>query len=866
MLLGWFADPNTKEEVQGDLLEMYAYWVKTGGLSKAKWRYILSVVRLLRPFAKQKRSQEYSKTYLFSLDMIHNYFKIALRNLVKNKVYSAINIGGLAAGMAIAMLIGLWIYDEFSYDKYHQNYGRIAKVMQVVTFEGKKYHGEHMPAPLGSELRTNFADDFKYVVMSSFTSEHILSYGDKKFTKKGNYLSPEAPEMFSLKMLAGTRAGLKDPSSIMLSQSVASVLFGQENPVDKIVRLDNSMNLKVTGVYEDLPYNTEFRDLTFIAPWDLYVSKQDWVKIAIDNSEWENNSWQILAQVSSDADFDKVSKKIKGLKLKHSPSSAFLKPEIFLHPMEKWHLYSGWDSSGNFDGRIQYVWLFGIIGVFVLFLASINFMNLSTARSEKRAKEVGIRKAVGSMRGQLVNQFLSESLLVVAIAFVLSIALVVFLLPIFNDLADKKMSFLWLNPLFWLAGVSFCLITGIISGSYPAIYLSSFQPVKVLKGIFSVGRFAAVPRKVLVVLQFTVSVTLIIGTTIVYRQIQHAKERPIGYDRNGLITVNINTPELYNQYNVLRRSLLETGAIVDMSTSSGPPTSTNSNNTGFEWEGKDPNFKDNFGTIAVSHDFGKTVGWQFADGRDLSREFSTDSAGMVINEAAIKYMGFKKPSDMIGKYMKWRDKKYTVVGVIKDMLMDSPFEPVRPTVFMLDYGWANVIDIKLNPALPARESLDKVSAVFRKLNPGSPFDFQFSDQQYAAKFATEERIVKLASVFAVLAIMISCLGLFGLASFTAEQRTKEIGIRKVLGASIPNLWALLSKDFVFLVIVSCLVSIPIAWYFLNGWLQKYQYRTEISWWIFAASAGGALIITLLTVSYQAIRAALLDPVKSLKTE
>jgi len=865
-LLFWLGDPNTSEEVQGDLLEMYDYWSKTLGKDKARWRYIFSVIKLLRPFAKEKRSEDYSKTYLFSHDMIRNYFKIAFRNLVKNKGYSAINIGGLAAGMAIAMIIGLWIHDEFSYDKYHQNYSRIAKVMQVVTFEGKKYHGEYMPAPLGSELREKYASDFKYVVMSSFNSEHILSYGENKVTKKGNYLSPEAPDMFSLKMLAGTRAGLKDPSSIMLSQSVANLLFGEESAVNKIVKLDNAMDLKVTGVYEDLPYNTEFRDLTFIAPWELYVSRQGWVKRAIDNAEWDNNSWQILAQVNPNADFDNVSNKIRDIKLKHAPGAAFLKPEIFLHPMQKWHLYSGWDSSGNFDGRIQYVWLFGIIGVFVLLLASINFMNLSTARSEKRAKEVGIRKAVGSMRGQLIYQFLSESLIVVAMAFVISIALVVALLPVFNELADKRMSFLWANPLFWIVGIAFCLTTGVVSGSYPALYLSSFQPVKVLKGTFSVGRFAAVPRKVLVVMQFTVSVTLIIGTTIVYRQIEHAKNRPIGYDRSGLITVNINTPELYNQYNVLRRSLKETGAVVEMSTSSTLPTQTNSRNAGFQWEGKDPNFKDNFGTIGVSHDFGKTVGWQFVDGRDFSRDFSTDSSGMVMNEAAIKYMGLKKPSDMIGKYMKWRDKTYTVTGVIKDMLMDSPFEPVLPTVFMVDYGWANVIDIKLNPGLPARQSLDKVEGVFKKLNPGSPFDFKFSDQQYATKFATEERIVKLASVFAVLAIMISCLGLFGLASFTAEQRTKEIGIRKVLGASIPDLWALLSKDFVILVVISCVVSAPIAYYYLSGWLEKYTYRTEISWWIFVISAAGAMGITLLTVSCQAIRAALMDPVKSLKTE
>ncbi|SKB79609.1 ABC transporter permease [Dyadobacter psychrophilus] len=865
-LLARFADPNTSEEVQGDLLEMYQHWVVSVGERDAKFRYIRNVIKLMRPFARNKKAQEYSKTNSTSPAMIRNYLKIAIRNLTKNKGYSAINIGGLATGMAVAMMIGLWIYDEFSFNKYHQNYNRIAKVMQTVEVEGTTYHGEYMPAPLGNELRTVFADDFKYVVMSSFSGDHIVAHGDKKFTKKGIYMSPEAPEMFSLKMLRGTRAGLHDPYSIMLSEGVATVLFGTENPIGKIVKLNNSMNLKVTGVYENLPYNTEFRDMTFIAPWDLYVSTQDWVKTALDNAEWDNNSWQILAQINPKSDFESISRKIRDIKLKHSPKTAYLKPAVYLQPMAKWHLYTGWDSSGNLNARIQYVWLFGIIGIFVLLLAAINFMNLSTARSEKRAKEVGIRKAIGSMRGQLVGQFLSESLLVVACAFLLSILLVVALLPSFNSLADKQIAFIWDNPMFWLAGILFCLITGIISGSYPALYLSSFQPVKVLKGTFSLGRYSAVPRKVLVVLQFTVSVTLIIGTIIVYRQIQHAKNRPIGFDRNGLITVNINTPELYNQYNVLRSSLHETGAIVEMSTSSAAPTQSNSNNGGFEWEGKDPNFKENFTTIGVTHDYGKTVGWQFIDGRDFSRTFSTDSSGMVLNEACLKYMSFKKPSDIIGKTVKWNGKPFTVVGVIKDMLMESPFELVRPAVFMVNYGWANVINIKLNPSLSAHESLEKITSVFLKLNPGSPFDYSFADQQFAVKFATEERIARLAAVFAVLAILISCLGLFGLASFTAEQRTKEIGIRKVLGASVPNLWALLSKDFVLLVIISCIVSIPLAWYLLNNWLLSYKYRTEISWWIFAVSALGALSITLLTVSYQAIRAARLDPVKSLKTE
>jgi putative ABC transport system permease protein len=798
--------------------------------------------------------------------MFKNYLKIAIRNLYKNKGYSAINIGGLAMGMAVAIMIGLWIHDEFAFDKYHQNYNRIAKVMQTVDFEGEVYHGDYMPAPMGNELRNHYKDDFKYVIMSSFNHEHILANGNNKFTRKGNYMSAEAPDMFSLKMLKGTRAGLKDQASVLLSESVAQALFGDADPMDKIIKMDNKHDVRVTGVYEDLPYNTEFRDLSFIVPWDLYVNTQDWVKNAINNAEWNNNSWQVLAQISDNADFEAVSRKIKDIKLKHAPEIAFAKPRIYLLPMSQWHLYSGWDKHGLPDGRIQYVWLFGIIGIFVLLLASINFMNLSTARSEKRAKEVGIRKAIGSMRGQLINQFLSESMMVVALAFVLSLLLVVVLLPVFNEVADKRMSVLWTSPWFWLAGIAFSVVTGLISGSYPAFYLSSFQPVKVLKGAARVGRYAAIPRKVLVVLQFTVSVTLIIGTIIVFKQIQHAKNRPIGYDRTGLVTVNINTPELSSHYNVLRGDLLKTGAVIEMSTSSAPATEMNSSNSGFQWEGKDPNFKENFGTIAVTHDFGKTVGWQFVEGRDFSRQFSTDSSGMVLNETALKYMKMKRPSDIIGKTVKWEKTSYTVVGVIKDMVMDSPFKPVEPTLFMVNYGWANVINMKLNPALPARESLQKIEAVFKVINPGSPFDYKFSDEQYAAKFATEERIATLASTFAILAIVISCLGLFGLASFTAEQRTKEIGVRKVLGASVANLWALLSGDFVVLVVISCVISAPIAYYFLNGWLLKYEYRTNISWWIFAFAAVGAILITLLTVSYQAIRAALMNPVKSLRSE
>lgn len=792
--------------------------------------------------------------------MFKNYLKIALRNLSRNKVFSFINIAGLSVGMAVAMLIGLWIWDELSYDKYHQNYHRIAQVWQFQTFNGEIGSQIAMPLPLGAELRNKYPE-FKYVSMTSWFHDNILSYGDKKFSKTGNFAEPDFPEIFSLKMLAGTRGGLKEINSILLAKSVADALFGSEDPINKILKMNNKLIVKVTGVYEDLPHNTYLRNLNFIAPWALYVSDQPWVKSSED--QWDNNSFQIFAQLHKGADFKEVSQKIANIKKDKDKETIPFNPTIFLHPMREWHLYSDWKNGVHVGGRIQFVWLFGIIGTFVLLLACINFMNLSTARSEKRAKEVGIRKTVGSVRSQLIGQFLSESLLIVIFAFILSLGLVLISLPWFNEVADKKMSILWANPLFWLLSLTFILITGFISGSYPAFYLSSFNPVKVLKGTFKAGRLAALPRKVLVVLQFTVSVTLIIGTIIVFRQIQHAKNRPIGYSREGLIAMNMNTPELRGHYEAIRNDLLTNGGAINMCESSSAVTGVWSSQIGFSWQGMPPDLKPLFATIAVTHDYGKTVGWNFTEGRDFSRDFSTDTLSMVLNESAAKFIGFKNP---IGELIKWNNKEYKVIGIIKDMVMQSPFEPVQPTIFTLNYDWGNIILVKLNPQLSASESLGKVEKVFQKHNPASPFEYKFVDEEYAAKFSGEERIGKLASFFAALAIFISGLGLFGLASFMAEQRTKEIGVRKVMGASILQLWGLLSKDFVFLVIISFGIAAPTAFYMMSDWLQKYEYRADISWWIFAVTAAGAMLITLLTVSFQAVKAARMNPVNSLRSE
>lgn len=474
--------------------------------------------------------------------MIKNYFTVAFRSLGKNKSSSIINIGGLAVGMAVAMLIGLWIYDELSFDKYHKNYDRIARVMQHQTSNGIVYSGEAMPYPLANDLRTNYSGDFKYVVMTSWEGDHILTVGEKKISRSGMFMEKDAARMLTLKMLKGNYDGLNDMNSILLSASTAKLFFADaEDAMNKVLRIDNKENVKVTGVYEDLPFNTQFKNLTYIVPWDLYVSMEPWVQRNKKNEEWDDNSFQLFAQIADNGSFNSINKKIINTKLDKTPTE-FKKfnAQIYMHPMKDWHLRSHWDNNGiKTGGAIEYVWMFSIVGAFVLLLACINFMNLSTARSEKRAKEVGIRKAIGSVRRQLVGQFYCESLLVVFFAFILSIILVQFSLNWFNEVAGKQMAIPWGQPLFWIIGIAFTLLTGIISGSYPALYLSSFQPVKVLKGTFRVGRLASLPRKVLVVVQFTISLALIIGTIIVYNQVQYSKNRPIGYDRNGLMMVEM---------------------------------------------------------------------------------------------------------------------------------------------------------------------------------------------------------------------------------------------------------------------------------------------------------------------------------------
>jgi putative ABC transport system permease protein len=793
--------------------------------------------------------------------MLKSYLRIGWRNLLRNKGYSVINIGGLALGMSVAILIGLWIYDELSFNKYHENYDRIARVMQHATRDGITGTGMHMPFPLAAELAKSFENDFDHVVMSTFPSDHIISKDNQRFTESGNYMSPDAPEMLTLKMLTGTRDGLKELNSIILSASLARRLFGNDDPLNKTVTIDIRKDLKVTGVYEDLPRNSAFHNMAFIAPWDLFVATNDWVGRSLDS--WDHHNVEVLVQLAPHADADLVSDKIKNVIYdRESEEFKIFQRKTFLHPMSKWHLYEEFDNGVNSGGRIQYVWLFGIIGIFVLLLACINFMNLSTARSETRAKEVGIRKAIGSFRSQLINQFFSESLLVAAFAFVLSIGLVFVALPWFNEIAAKKIYMPWQNLYFWLSCLGFTLFTGILAGSYPAFYLSSFQAVKVLKGTFKAGRFASIPRQVLVVLQFTVSVTLIIGTITVYHQIQHTKERPLGYNNGGLIYLNMRTPDLHDHFQAVRDKLIASGAIIEIAESNNSIVSNLPGVVGFEWKDKDPGLRSQLNVEWISPEFGKTIGWNFSAGRDFSREVVSDQSGIIVNESAVDYMGLKDP---VGEIIKWEGKNFTILGVVKDLIVGSPYQPTTPTVYMPLTWTGNIVSLRLNTNQSSDVSLKKVQTVFSEFT-SSPFDYKFADEQYAYKFSNEVRIGQLATVFAILSVFISCVGLFGMASFAAVQRTKELGIRKILGASITNLWKMLSKDFVVLVIISCLVATPLSYYFMNSWLEGFQYRTSMSMWMFVAVSAGALLITLLVVSVQTLKAAIGNPVKSLRSE
>jgi ABC-type antimicrobial peptide transport system permease subunit len=866
----WYCHPKLLGHIEGDLIEVYNEQVKASKL-KADTNFILDVVLLCRPGIIKPVDVNNN---INQTAMLKSYLKIGWRNLLSNMGYSLINIGGLAIGMTVAMFIGLWVHDETSFNKYHENYDYIGQIRHnnYDPSTGLIDGGPALEFPIGAALKNTYPQYFKHVVMAWWPGDYSISREEEKFSRKGMFAESAVLEMFSIRMKEGSYRSLDKQNSVVISQAMADAIFGKEDPMNKSLRINNTMDVEVTGVFETIPRNNQLGDVHFFAPWTLWIASNAWLHGK--ETDWDNRMTNTYVQLEPNTTVEEVNAAIKDLFPKNVPADFYAtiakyKPYPAIVPMSKWHLYSEFENGEPAGGLITFVWLFGIVGVFVLLLACINFINLSTARSEKRAKEVGVRKAIGSARKQLVLQFLSESLMVVTIAFVVSMVLVALLQPLFNELADKDISLPFANPGFWGIVIAFIAVTGIMAGLYPAVYLSSFQPARVLKGALRLSRFGTLPRKVLVVVQFTVSVVLIIGTLIVYQQIGFARDRPVGYNRSGLISMGTADPGFDGKMNVLRTELLASGVVSEVATASAPLTALWNTTGGYTWPGKDPNAESDFANVNVTYEFGKTVGWEIVAGRDFSREFGTDSANaIIINEAAAKYMGLENPVgekfiDLADGKFKWSKE---IIGVVKDIVVASPYEPVMQTIYYQNDQNDHILHIRIDPSVSAATAIPKIKEVLNKIVPSAPFDYDFVDDQFAAKFSQEQRIGKLSAIFSVLAIFISCLGLFGLASFVAEQRTKEIGIRKVMGASIGSLWQMLSRDFVLLVIVACFLAIPAGYFLMNLWLEKFEYRTEPSWWVFILTCLAAVVITLLTVSYQSIKAAMMNPVNSLRSE
>jgi len=787
--------------------------------------------------------------------MLRNYLIIAWRNLTRKKSFSFINITGLSIGMAAAILILLWIQHEMSFDRFFKNQDRLYEVWNRFKQDGKVGCWNNTPKPMAEAIQSDYPE-VESTTRVDFVPPSQFSFNDKKISARGNVVDSNFFKVLSFPLIKdNTVTPLDDPYSVVLTESFAKKLFGDDDPIGKIVKIDNRDNFTVTAILKDRPNNTRF-EFEFLIPF-AYLRLNGWD----DAGNWGNNSTKTFVLLKSSSSLASIEPKIKTLRKKYDKNDPNI--ETFLYPVSRNHLYGNFENGLESGGRIEIVRLFAIIAIFILLIACINFMNLSTARSEKRAKEVGIRKVVGAQKGSLIGQFLGESIMFTLIAGILALFIVQISLPSFNQLVGKKLELDFGNINFWLAGLSFVVFTGILAGSYPALYLSSFRPVAVIKGTFKAVNALITPRKVLVVGQFTFAILLIIATIVVRQQMKNAQDRQVGYSRDNLV-YHFMEGEVEKNYGLIKRELLTSGTAVSVTKTSSPITEGWSNSWGIEWQGKDPQDKRVIERFIADDAFVRTTGLQLVAGRDFDlSQYPTDSSAGLLNESAVKLMGFKDP---IGQIVNDMGKEWHIVGVVKDFILNSPYHPTEPMFIAGAKAWFNVIHIKLNNKNSTEKNVVAMKEIFKKYNPNYEFNYRFTDEEYAKKFGDEQRTATLATLFAILTIIISCLGLFGLASYMAENRTREIGIRKVLGASVTTITRLLSIDFLKLVVIAFVIAAPLGFWAMYSWLQEFPYRITIGWWVFALAGLIAVFIALATVSFQAIKAALGNPVKSLRSE
>lgn len=781
------------------------------------------------------------------------YLRITLRNFLRHKVSSLINLVGLTTGLTCAFFIYLWVQDEFEINKFHEEDDRLYRVMEFQTYSNEVFATNSTPGILAENLKIDFPD-IKYAATTTWIGKSLLSHDNNHFKERGYHVGKDYFNIFSYPLLAGNPDNvLEDKTSICISKKLAEKFFGRvSDAMGKTIRYEDERDFIVTGVFEDINPKSTYK-FDFVLPFEDYKQDNEWVL------SWGNNGPHTFVRLVDGADPEEVTKKIAGYV--HSKDEEVTSVELFLKRYSEQYLYGKYTNAVPDGGRIDYVRLFSVIAIFIMVIACINFMNLSTARASKRAHEVGVRKAIGANRGTLIRQYIGEAILIAFSSMVLSIIITAILLPQFNEITNKTIALVF-SPQLILVAISTVILTGVLAGSYPALYLTHFKPVAVLKGEIksSLGEIWA--RKGLVIFQFTITIILIVGVIVIYKQTQYAYSKNLGYNQDNVVFFT-QEGSIQEKRDAFFNELRNIPGVASASGTSHTMTSQMSNTHGLEWRGKEPDALILFENFRVDYEFQKTMDFQLQQGRWFSKEFGADSTKIVLNEAAVQVMGFT-PEEAIGENIRlWDQYDLEVVGVLKDFHFQSIHREVDPAFFRLGSTWQCAVRLEKGREV---EAMDQIQTLYKSFNPGFIFEYEFLDKNYQELYKSERRIGTLSSYFAGFAILISCLGLFGLASFTAERRIKEIGIRKVLGASVSNIVMMLSKDFTRLVGISIIIAIPISWYLMNEWLSNFAYKINLGAWLFIGAAVVSLVIAWLTVSSQALRAANINPAKCLKDE